>query len=66
MMGDINGDNTVNHIDAMLAAQIYVGLVTEYDLAVADVNGDNTVNHLDAMLIAQFYVEILEEFPAAG
>ena len=68
LLGDANGDGTINYLDAMLIAQYYVGDIGEEDLALsaADVNGDGTVNYLDAMMIAQYYVGDIEEFPRKG
>ena len=68
LLGDANGDGTINYLDAMLIAQYYVGDIGAEDLALsaADVNGDGTVNYLDAMMIAQYYVGDIEEFPRKG
>lgn len=68
LTGDANGDSTVNHLDAMLIAQYYVGEIGDDALNVdaADVNGDGAVNHLDAMLVAQYYVGEITEFPNGG
>ena len=65
VMGDANGDGAINHLDAMLIAQYYVGAIADDALTLdaADVNGDGVVNHLDAMLIAQYYVGLITEFP---
>ena len=67
-MGDVNGDDVVNYLDAMMIAQYYVGDITGFDLnlVVADVNGDGVVNYLDAMMIAQYYVGDIDSFPAGN
>ncbi len=64
MLGDANGDDQINYLDAMLIAQFYVGDITEDELnfAACDVNSDGSVNYLDAMLIAQYYVGDIESF----
>jgi len=47
--GDVNTDNSVNIIDALVTAQHYVGLSPcVYESCNADVNGDNSENILDA------------------
>ena len=64
-LGDVNGDGTINYLDAMMIAQYYVGDIGADDLALsaADVNRDGIVNYLDAMMIAQYYVGDITEFP---
>ena len=66
LMGDANGDGTVNYLDAMLIAQYYVGDIedTDLNLDATDVNDDGIVNYLDAMMVAQFYVGDIDSFPA--
>ena len=65
LWGDVNGDGVVNHNDARLVLQYYVGAVTaeELDLSVADVDGNGIVNHNDARLILQYYVKLIPAFP---
>ena len=55
--GDVDGNGTVNHIDAMLVLQYYTEVVSagQLELAAADMNEDGIVNHIDAMLILQRY-----------
>lgn len=57
--GDVNGDGTVDIVDALLVAQYYVGLdpagFTE-PLEAGDTNCDGAVDIVDALLIAQTYV----------
>jgi hypothetical protein len=60
---DVNGDGTIDIIDALLTAQYYVGLNPENfnpDAADADCNGG--VDIVDALLIAQFYVGLISAF----
>ena len=64
--GDVNEDNAINIVDALLTAQYYVQLpVLTFNPDVADVDASGTVDIVDALLIAQFYVGLLSEFPAS-
>jgi len=61
--GDVNGDGTVNIVDALLIAQYYVGLnPNPFNYDAADTNCDSNVNIVDALLIAQFYVGLIDSF----
>ncbi|MBN2135444.1 MAG: carbohydrate-binding protein, partial [Acidobacteria bacterium] len=61
--GDVNGDGTINIVDALLIAQYYVGLnPSPFDQVAADVNCDNNANIVDALLIAQYYVGLISPF----
>jgi len=63
ILGDANGDTSVDIIDALITAQYYVGLnPANFSLQAADVNSDNVVNIIDALLIAQYYVGLISEF----
>ena len=66
-MGNVNGDEGINVLDAMLVAQYIVGDIgaDKINLDAADVNGDEGINVLDAMLIAQFIVGDIDQFPVA-
>lgn len=58
--GDVNGDGTVNIVDALLIAQYYVGNPPAvFIVANGDVNGDGTVNIVDALRVAQYYVGLI-------
>ncbi|MBN2737956.1 MAG: dockerin type I repeat-containing protein [Spirochaetales bacterium] len=62
--GDVNGDVTVNIVDALLIAQAYVGIpVPVFDRSAADVNCSGKYDIVDSLLIAQFYVGLIREFP---
>ncbi|MBN2533062.1 MAG: hypothetical protein JXB88_09225 [Spirochaetales bacterium] len=62
-LGDVNNDNTVDIIDALLTAQYYVGLEPPgFNPDNADVNCDAKIDILDALLIAQYYVGLISEF----
>lgn len=59
--GDVNDDNNVDIIDALLLAQKYVGkYIEKYNVKTADVNGDGADDIVDALLIAKFYVGQIE------
>jgi hypothetical protein len=60
--GDVNGDDGVDIVDALLVAQYYVGLITTIDEDAADVNCDGGIDIVDALLIAQYYVGLISEF----
>ncbi|MBN2534796.1 MAG: cellulase family glycosylhydrolase [Spirochaetales bacterium] len=61
--GDVNGDNAIDIIDALLTAQYYVGLdPTVFIERNADVDCDGSVTIVDALLIAQYYVGLLSSF----
>jgi hypothetical protein len=62
--GDVNEDNTVDIIDALLIAQFYVGLNPPvFNQAYADVDCAGGISIIDALLVAQYYVALLSEFP---
>ncbi|MBN2442425.1 MAG: dockerin type I repeat-containing protein [Spirochaetales bacterium] len=62
-LGDVNFDNSVDIIDALLVAQFYVGIIpSNFDRPRADVNCDGKIDIIDALLIAQYYVDIIMEF----
>jgi lysophospholipase L1-like esterase len=55
--GDINGNGTIDIVDALIVAQYYVGIYSgTIDLCFGDVNCDGTINIVDALVIAQCYV----------
>jgi endoglucanase len=67
VQGDVNGDNTVTIVDALLIAQYYVGLnPASFNSAVADVNCDGSITIVDALVIAQYYVGLVSSFPCAA
>ncbi len=62
--GDVNHDDTVNIIDALLISQYYVGQDPQpFYTDVADVNHDGSINIIDALLVAQYYVGEIPELP---
>jgi hypothetical protein len=65
--GDVNGDESINIVDALLIARYYIGLETSLAYPEqADVNNDGTIDIRDALMIAQFYVGIIGELECAG
>lgn len=52
--GDLNGDDVVNAIDAVMLAQYLANWDIEANIKAADTNGDGTVNAIDAVLLAQY------------
>lgn len=61
--GDVNCDNSIDIIDALLTAQSYVGLdPAGYNSCAADTNCDGSEDIIDALLIAQYYVGLVTEF----
>jgi hypothetical protein len=62
-LGDVNGDGSIDIVDALLVAQYYVGLnPANFDAAQADTNCDTSVDIVDALLIAQYYVSLITSF----
>ena len=67
ILGDVNSDNTVDIIDALLVAQEYVGLQpANFNGVYADVDGNGEIEIIDALLIAQYYVGLIDQFPGQG
>ncbi len=62
-LGDVNNDEKVDIVDALLVAQFYVGEVVSIDETLADVNLDGEIDIIDALLIAQFYVGVIPVLP---
>jgi hypothetical protein len=66
-LGDVNENNTVDIIDALMVAQYYVGLSpSPFNPAYADVNCSQSIDIVDALLIAQYYVGLIGGFPCAN
>jgi endo-1,4-beta-xylanase len=64
LTGDVNGNGTVDIVDALLIAQLYVGLnPSGFNASCADVNCSGSVDIVDALLIAQLYVGLISNFP---
>ena len=65
LWGDVNGDGTVNYMDAYLIMRYAVGQISsdDLDLTAADVSGDGNVNYMDAYLVMRYAVGQIEQFP---
>jgi hypothetical protein len=62
--GDVDGDGSIDIIDALLIAQYYVQLnPANFNSDCADINCDQTITIVDALLIAQYYVGLITTFP---
>ncbi|MBN2440738.1 MAG: hypothetical protein JXJ04_05315 [Spirochaetales bacterium] len=65
--GDVNGDENIDIVDALLISRYYVSLVTSLPYPeVADVNNDTEIDILDALKIAQFYVGLIDVLECSG
>lgn len=64
IIGDLNGDNSVDVLDATIVQKHAVGRadLTPEQIAVADVNNDNNVDILDAAEIQKFAAGKITEF----
>jgi beta-glucanase (GH16 family) len=63
MLGDVNGDNRITIVDALMTAQYYVGLNPSGFIASrADTNCDGRITVVDALIIAQYYVGSISRF----
>lgn len=58
LLGDVNGDGLVTMVDAVLAAQYFIGEVSAADINVsaADYNGDGVIDITDANAIANMVI----------
>lgn len=65
LYGDVNGDGTVDSIDAAMTYAAYNKKLTLTDaqLSRADVNGDGDVDSIDAAMIYAYYNKKLTKFP---
>ena len=61
-LGDVNGDNSVNAVDASFALSIYAAesvgsnvLISDSQKTTADVNSDGAINAVDASIILSYY-----------
>lgn len=65
LYGDVNGDGTVDNIDAAMTYAAYNGklTLTEAQRLRADVNGDGDVDNIDAAMIYAYYNGKLTKFP---
>ncbi|MBN2736829.1 MAG: hypothetical protein JXR70_07585 [Spirochaetales bacterium] len=62
-IGNVNSDDKINIVDALLVAQYYIGLEPEnFYPEFADVNCSSNINIVDSLLIAQYYIALISEF----
>ena len=62
-LGDVDGNGSINIVDALLIAQYYVDLnPSPFDASQADTDCDMDVDIIDALLVAQYYVDLINEF----
>lgn len=59
LIGDVDGDGTVNIIDAMLIARCSVGLVPCADIEIADFDCSGTIDIVDALMVARYSVGLV-------
>jgi hypothetical protein len=58
--GDVNVDNKLDIVDALLDAQYYVGLKpSNFNSCLGDANRDGKIDIIDALRIAQYYVGLI-------
>jgi|LSQX01.1.fsa_nt_gb alpha-tubulin suppressor-like RCC1 family protein len=67
LIGDLNGDGSVNSTDYALMKRYILGTVEDLpvddDLWVADVNGDARVSTTDYSILRRFLLRIIDKFP---
>ncbi len=62
LKGDVNGNGSVDIVDALLIAQSYVGLnPSGFNAMCADTNCSGAIDIVDALLIAQYYVGLISQ-----
>jgi hypothetical protein len=61
-MGDVNGNGSIDVVDALLCAQYYVGLPVSIYLGAGDVDCDKAVTIVDALMICQYYIGLISTF----
>ncbi len=63
-LGDINGDGSIDYLDAMTALRYDAELIelTDAQITAADVNGDGSVDSLDAILMLRYDAGLIESF----
>lgn len=68
VLGDANGDGTVNGSDSLMAKRIAAGIdtPTPEQEASLDVNGDGKVNFTDTNLISRYIANVIIEFPKSN
>ena len=64
-LGDVNGDGTIDPLDALWVLFQTAGISEVPWPTVSDVNDDGVIGPLDASLILQFAADMIDEFPGA-
>ena len=63
VLGDVDGDGSVNSNDALMVLRYALGLIpTLPDMAAADVNGDGQIDANDALLIVRMALGLIDSF----
>lgn len=67
LLGDVNGDNVIDYVDAAMVYAYFNGTLTFTDAQseAADVNGDNVIDYVDAAMVYAYFNGTLTKFPAA-
>jgi len=61
--GDVNGDGTINIVDALMIAQYSIGIQpANFNTQAADVNCSGAIDIIDALMTAQFSVGLINAF----
>jgi hypothetical protein len=62
--GDVNGNGSVDIVDALLIAQYHVGQIpANFVVTNADVNCSGGIDIIDALFVARIYVGLISSFP---
>jgi len=67
VIGDLNGDTSINALDYSLMKQFLLGIVTDLpardDVYVADLDGDSKITALDISILKQYLLGLITKFP---
>ncbi len=67
IIGDVNGDGSVNSSDMALMKRFLLGTVTDLpvddEMWVADTNGDDSINSTDYALLKRYILGTIDKFP---
>lgn len=63
LYGDVNGDESIDSIDASLVLRYAAKLTEDLNTDAADVNGDESIDSIDASLILRYVAKLITEFP---
>lgn len=64
-LGDVNGDQAVSNVDALIVQSIFLGLThpLAFAAAHADANHDGHITNVDALVLQSFFLGLLPQFP---